>query len=248
MLKNSIKTAVLLSLLPLAAQAASDDGWLERYNRTMFDFNMTADKYVIKPIAKGYRAVTNQDVRNRVASFIGNVNEPVVAANHTLQGKIEQTFNSVARFAINSTLGLGGMFDVAEGWGLKKNPVGFDETMAHYCVPDGPFFVVPLLGMFTLRSATGYAVDGVASPAYWVPLNDLNYSAKISYGYTGAAAISARERALDLVDDLQKNSVDFYSTMRSAYLQNRQKMNSSCKSVDSAPSYDFDFDDEDFDD
>ena len=189
MLKNTIKTLVLLSLLPFTARAANDDGWLERYNRMMFDFNMTADKYVMKPIAKGYRAVTNQDVRNRVTSFIANVNEPVATANHTLQGGFKQALNSVARFAVNTTLGLGGLFDVAEGWGLKKNHVGFDETMANYCVPDGPFVVAPLLGPFTVRSAVGYAVDGIASPAYWGSLNDSNYAAKISYGYSGASAI-----------------------------------------------------------
>ena len=248
MFKRSTAIIALITLLPAWAHASTDDNWLESYNRVMFDFNMTVDKYVLKPVAKGYRAVTTQDMRNRVTSFISNVNEPVSAANHTLQGKIEHTFNSVARFAINSTLGLGGMFDVASGWGLAKKEVGFDETMASYCVPDGPFIVVPFFGLFTLRSGVGYVVDGVTSPAYWAPLNDRNYADKISYGYTALSAINSRERALDLLDDLQKNSVDFYSTMRSAYLQNRQLVNAYCHPESTVPSYDFDFDDEEFED
>lgn len=247
MIKNSVAAAALLSLISAQAIASENDSWLESYNRSMFDFNMQVDKYVLKPIAQGYRKITTQDVRNRVNSAISNINEPTSAANHVLQGNVGNVFKSVARFAINSTLGLGGMFDVAEGWGLKKEETGFDETMAKYCVPDGPFFVAPLFGPFTLRSATGYAVDGVSTPLYWASLNDKNYSAKISYGYVGINAVAARERSMDLIDDLQRNSVDFYSTMRSAYLQNRQKYNSYCQSENAAPSYDFDFDEENYD-
>lgn len=243
MLKQSVAITVLLSLATFgAAHAAEQESWLERYNRSMFDFNMQADKYILKPMAKAYRAATSKDIRNRVSSALDNVDEPVTAANHTLQGNIAETFKSVARFAINSTLGLGGMFDVAEGWGLSKNKTGFDETMAHYCVPDGPFIVAPLFGPFTLRSGTGRLVDGFSTPLYWAALNDKNYSAKISYGYMAISAISARERSIEFLDDLQNNSVDFYTTMRSAYLQNRQKLNSACQAADSTPSYDFDFD------
>ncbi|MBQ8677133.1 MAG: VacJ family lipoprotein [Alphaproteobacteria bacterium] len=239
--------AVILAGLALNTSAYADDGWLETYNRGMFDFNMKADKYVLKPLAKGYRAVTTPDVRLHVRDFISNVKEPSFSANHLLQGNVDKTFVSVARFAINSTLGLGGFFDVAEGWGLKKSETGFDETLARYCVPDGPFFVAPLFGPFTIRSGVGYAVDGVSTPVYWGAMNDKNYSAKISYGFAALSAISARERGLELLDDLEQNSVDFYSTVRSAYLQNRQKMNSICASTNAAPGYDFDFDDEDYD-
>lgn len=245
MLKYTIAIAALLSATAVEACASEQDNWLETYNRSVFDFNMQVDRFVLKPAAKGYRAITNQDVRNRVSSFISNVNEPVSAVNHTLQGSLADTLNSVARFAINSTLGLGGMFDVAEGWGLPKKETGFDATLAHYCVPDGPMVMIPFFGPFTIRSMAGYTVDGVSTPVYWAALNDKNYSAKISYSYAALTAISARERSLELLDDLERNSVDFYSTMRSAYLQNRQKYNSACLPANAAPSYDFDFDDSD---
>jgi len=123
-------TAIAL-LCTISTQAlASDDSWLESYNRAMFDFNMNVDKYVLKPVAKGYRAITTQDIRNRVTSFVSNVNEPVSTINHTLQGSFKKTLVSAARFAINSTLGLAGTFDVADGWGLKKSETGFDNTLA----------------------------------------------------------------------------------------------------------------------
>lgn len=246
LLKHTIALAALLSAFAADARASEQNDWLESYNRSVFGFNMQVDRFVLKPLAKGYRAVTTQDMRNRVTSFIGNVNEPASAANHTLQGNIAAMFNSVARFAVNSTLGLGGMFDVAEGWGLKKKETGFDETLAHYCVPDGPMVMVPFFGPFTPRSMVGYTVDGLSTPIYWAALNDKNYSAKISYGYAALTAVSARERSLELLDDLERNSVDFYSAMRSAYLQNRQKYNSACLPADAAPSYDFDFDDDEY--
>lgn len=245
MLKHTVFLAALLSAAAADVCAAEQDDWLETYNRSVFNFNMQVDRLVLKPVAKGYRAITTQDMRNRVSSFISNVNEPASAVNHTLQGSITGMLNSVARFAVNSTLGLGGMFDVAEGWGLKKNETGFDGTMAHYCVPDGPMVIIPFFGPFTVRSMVGYTVDGLSTPVYWAALNDKNYSAKISYGYAALTAISARERSLELLDDLERNSVDFYSTMRSAYLQNRQKYNSACRPANAAPSYDFDFDDSD---
>lgn len=244
MFKRFIACVAVFSSISLPAFSMEDDSWLEAYNRGMFGFNMTVDKYLLKPVAKGYRAITTQSIRNRVTSAIDNTEEPVSALNHLLQLQPKKNLKSIGRFLINTTLGLGGMFDVAEGWGLKKEPTGFDETLASYCVPDGPFFVAPLLGVYTIRSATGDLADGFANPIYWGAINDKNYSAKISYGYAGIKAINSRERSLDLLDDLEKNSVDFYSTVRSAYLQNRQKMNQ-CGS-NNVPSYDFDFDDEDY--
>lgn len=248
--KYSFLLAVLLSGVAFGVHAAEDNSdWLESYNRAVFNFNYQLDKYTLKPIAKGYRAVTTPDVRNRVTSFINNMREPVTAVNHTLQGSIKDSFVSVGRFLINSTLGLGGTFDVAEGWGLKRNSTGFDETLATYCVPDGPFFVVPLLGPSTPRSLVAYAGDAAANPMYWGPLQDKNYADKISYGYAAVVVVNTRERSLDLLDDLEKNSVDFYTTVRSAYMQNRQTLRQLCRSNkdNNKASYDFDFEIEDED-
>ncbi len=248
--KYSLLLAVLLSGTAFGVHAAEDNSdWLESYNRAVFNFNYQLDKYTLKPIAKGYRAVTTPDIRNRVNSALFNVIEPVSAGNHALQGNGQKAVTSVARFLINSTLGLGGMFDVAEGWGLKKNRTNFDETLATWCVPDGPFFMMPILGPTTPRALTGTAVGAVSNPVYLSTLNDANYRDKITWSYTAVDAIASRERSLDLLDDLEKNSVDFYTTVRSAYMQNRQTLRQLCRSNkdDGKASYDFDFEIEDED-
>ena len=140
------------------------DDPFEGYNRAMFSFNYQVDKYVIKPVAEGYRAVTTPFIRERISSVIDNLKEPVSAGNYLLQADPEASVKSLSRFVINSTLGLVGMFDVAEGWGLPKDKTTFNETFAKWCIPQGPFIVLPLLGPSTPRAATGMALDFVFDP------------------------------------------------------------------------------------
>jgi len=217
-----------------------DEDRFESYNRAIFKFNYGFDKYVMRPIAEGYRSVTNDFTRDRVGSALSNIKEPIYMGNHLLQGQFKQSGISVIRFGINTTLGLLGMFDVAEGWGLKKDTAGFDETLAKWCVPDGPFVMLPFLGPSTPRAATGLVADSVMNPVYWATYNDANIKDKVAYSYTAVNAISLREANLEFLDELERGSVDFYSTMRSAYLQNRKKMG--CNTAEeNIQSYDFDF-------
>ena len=116
--------------LSLPVLAEEDEGMLETYNRSMFTFNTFFDDYLMKPVAKGYRAVTNDFVRERVRNFFSNLKEPATMINHTLQGNFSDTGKSGGRFLVNSTLGLLGTFDVASGWGIEKNKTGLDETLA----------------------------------------------------------------------------------------------------------------------
>ena len=129
----------------------------ETYNRAMFKFNYQVDKYVLKPLAEGYRNITNQYTRDRVSSVIANLKEPLYAANNLLQGDLKDSGMSLARFAVNSTLGLGGMYDVADGWGWPRHKAGFDSTLAKWCVPDGPYIVLPIFGPSTPRAEIGRA-------------------------------------------------------------------------------------------
>jgi len=213
----------------------------------MFSFNYQVDKYVIKPVAEGYRAVTTPFIRERISSVIDNLKEPVSAGNHLLQADPEASVKSLSRFVINSTLGLVGMFDVAEGWGLPKDKTTFNETFAKWCIPQGPFIVLPLLGPSTPRAATGMALDFVFDPVYWATYQDANVHDKASWGYAIAQGITAREAALDILDDLERNSVDFYATMRSAYLQNQSKLKCFNDVSKDENTYDFDFGIEDED-
>lgn len=212
----------------------------ETYNRTIFKFNYRMDEYVMKPLAKGYRAVTNPFVRDRVRYALANLREPLYAVNNVLQGEPKASGVNISRFAINSTLGLAGTFDVAEGWGLKRETATFNQTLAKWCVKDGPFIMLPFFGPSTPRAAVSMLLDTGFDPVLWAVYSDANIKDKVMYSYAAIGAISMREANLELLDDLERNSVDFYATVRSAYLQNQSKFK--CyNDVSANQTYDFDF-------
>ena len=229
----------------------TDDGGLEAYNRAMFKFNYQLDKKVVKPIAQGYKKITNQFIRNRVSSFFNNIEEPRYMANNLLQGEIKNTGISAGRFLINSTLGLLGTFDVASGWGLDKKKNTFDATLAKYCIPDGPLVVVPAVGFSTPRHMVGWFADSYTSPLYWSVANsDTEKSTIALVGATGVKYVNLRAENMDLLDGLEQSSVDYYEATKSAFMQNRKKFISLCSKnehSDDVLSYDFDFEEE-FDD
>lgn len=242
---------MLLNLPNLAiADVEQDEDKFEGFNRAMFTFNSVLDHYIFRPIAVGYRAVTNQYVRDRISSVFSNLGEPVNAANNLLQGEFTASLKNIGRFGLNSTLGLFGTYDVAgPAWKLSPEKTSFDETLSSWCVGDGPFLVLPLLGNQTPRSVVGLTVDGFANPVVIAATNDRNYSAKIIYPTAALLAVSQREKAIELLDEVANNSLDPYVTLRSMYMQNRQKIKT-CRfkkneSVES--SYDFDFDEDDED-
>lgn len=219
----------------------------ENVNRAVFKFNYQFDKYVLKPVAKGYRAITNRFVRERVSTAISNLDEPLNAGNYLLQARPLDSLKSVARFALNTTMGLAGTFDVAEGWGLKKQSTSFNETFAKWCIPSGPYIVLPFIGPSSPRHAAGTALGFVLDPVYWATYNDANIRDKVRWSYTAVQAVAKREGALDLLDDLERNSVDYYITMRSAYLQNQNKLKCFNDVEADENTYDFDFGIEDED-
>lgn len=217
---------------------------LESYNRAMFDFNNYFYHYLLMPVARGYRYVTTPSVRRSVRNSLDNIREPLSTGNFLLQGNLKESGITLARFAINSTLGLFGLFDVAEGWGLKKKTTGFDETFAKWCIPDGPYLVLPLIGSATPRSTVGMGLGFVFDPVYWGTRHDANVSDKATYAYAALQAITIMEANMDFLNDLERNSVDYYTAVRSAYLQNRKNMGCGASEEDAnlTASYDFDFD------
>jgi phospholipid-binding lipoprotein MlaA len=217
----------------------SEDPW-ESFNRPMFKLNHHLDTYLLKPAAKGYRAVTTREIRYGVDNVLANLKEPATAINYALQLDAPKAAASTGRFLVNSSLGLLGLFDVATGWGWTVDKTNFDRTLAKYCVPDGPYLVVPFLGSSSPRALAGKAVDSFADPIYWATLSIDDDAAGwyVSAAYTVFGAIAARESVLELSDDLERNSVDLYTTYRSVYLQNRAQYG--CKKT-GTESYDFDF-------
>ncbi len=214
----------------------------ESVNREIFAFNDSFYENIGFPIERGYRKITTKDIRDRVADFVANMDEPISTVNYFLQLRPKETAVSVARFVINSTLGLAGLFDVASGWGLEQDPTTTGATLASWCIADGPYIVVPFVGPSTPRNLIGSSADFLADPVYWMTINDANYSAKINYPYTFVKYTSKYESYMDLYLDLTKNSVDPYVTIRSAYLQNQRKYKCRFAKEEEAPSYDFDFD------
>ena len=218
------------------------DTMLETYNRAMFSVNRKIDTYLVRPVVKGYKKVTNESVRTGVRNFFGNIGEPVSAVNHVLQGDIESSGKNLGRFVVNTTLGMAGLFDVATAMGLEKNKTGFDETLSTWCIPDGPFIVMPIIGPSTPRAFTGFAVDGYSSPIYWATKESSDSDADvIYYGLTGLSYINLMADNIGLLESLEEGSVDYYEAVKSSYLQNRKKLKS-CNGEDSSLEYDFDMD------
>ena len=217
----------------------------ESMNRKIFAFNDKVYENIYFPIARGYRKITNQTVRDRVSNFVANIEEPITAANYLLQLKPKETGISVARFAVNSTLGLAGFFDVATGWGMGLEPTNMNTTLASWCVPDGPYIVVPFVGPGNPRSFTGMIVDNAFDPVYWATRHDANIHDKVTYGYAAVKYTDKINSLMDLYTGFKEDSVDLYATLRSAYLQNQRKLN--CRfadNTDETAHFDFDFDED----
>ena len=254
---NNLQKMALASTLVLISACASNihrpeaqaDPY-ENMNRKIFNFNDKIYENVYFPIARGYRKITNQTARDRISSFVANVEEPISTANYLLQLKPKETGISVARFAVNTTLGLAGLFDVASGWGLNQPTTDMNTTLASWCVADGPYFVVPFVAPGNVRSFTGMMVDTAFDPVYWATYNDANIHDKATYGFAAIKYTDKVNGLMDLYTDFKSNSVDLYATMRSAYLQNQRKLQCRFASPedDTSAHYDFDFDEMDEED
>lgn len=195
---------------------------LEGFNRTMFTFNNVADEYVLEPVAKGYRAVLPEDLRNSFRNELRHLQSPIDFANQLLQGDFTGAFNVVARFVINTLVGVGGLVDVASMNGMPYEGEDFGQTLAVWGLGDGPYLVLPLLGSSNLRDFGGTVVDTAADP---VSIAAHNHNE--GFGYTTDItrvtlnAVDKRSRVIEAVDDARKNSVDYYATVRSFYKQQR---------------------------
>jgi phospholipid-binding lipoprotein MlaA len=191
----------------------------EPFNRTMFAVHEALDKAALEPIARGYEAVTPAPVREGVGNALDNLKAPVVLANDVLQLNPERAATTTMRFIINSTLGLGGVFDVAHEMGLEKHDEDFGQTLAAYGVGPGPYLFVPILGPTTLRDGIGRGVDGAAID----PLNtqDFRSDDDIRAGRGAMTGLNTRADILGAVDDVRATS-DPYLTIRTTFMLLRE--------------------------
>ena len=199
----------------------AQDPW-EGMNRGTFVFNQFFDKYLLAPLAKGYRFVLPGEVRTGVRNFLSNLKEPWTTINSALQGDLKNTGNSLVRFCLNTTVGLLGIFDVASSVGFEKQKEDFGQTLAVYGLDSGPYLVLPFLGPSTVRDAIGKVAGIVGDPVTLA----LNRDGKDDWLWIGTVVkgIDFREQNLEKIDNLDATSVDFYATVRSLYLERRNRM------------------------
>jgi phospholipid-binding lipoprotein MlaA len=218
-------TAAALLLSGCATQPGEPNDPLEVPNRFMFAINQTVDLLVIRPVSVTYRDWAPAPVQRGVTNVLNNLGEPVTAINEAAQGEPERAAKTVARFFVNSTVGLLGIFDVAKTMGLQPTKEDFGQTLAVWSKnPEdgGPYLVLPLVGPSNARDAVGLLVDNLIDP-FTIAGRKLNVE-YLLYARTVMAGIDARTRTMQALDDLEKNSLDFYAAVRSAYTQRRISM------------------------
>ncbi len=215
-----IVAALLLASGCASRQAAEQSGAndpFEPVNRVIYKFNDTGDRYVLRPVAVGYRRGLPSQIQAGIRNFFSNLTYPVTVVNALLQGKVRQAGHDGARLLVNSTIGLGGLFDPATRIGLVENDEDFGQTLGVWGVPEGPYLVLPLLGPRTTRHAVGTAADSPLTPFMGVTEGRLNLSLGLWLVYN----VDKRSRLLDL-DQQVFEAFDPYLFVRDAYLQNRR--------------------------
>tara|TARA_B100002051_G_C16733343_1_gene639639 strand:+ start:2204 stop:2989 length:786 start_codon:yes stop_codon:yes gene_type:complete len=191
----------------------------EPVNRAIFSFNNVADRVVLEPVAKGYKKLPSP-IQSGISNFLSNLRAPLVVVNQLLQGQGENAIQSSGRFIINSTVGLLGIFDVAEKIGIEEKEEDFGQTLATWGVGDGFYIVLPLFGPSNMRDTSGMLITMVTDPinAYAVSEGE----AWLVPMRTAANAVDQRSKIIDEVNALRDNSVDYYAAVRSSYYQNRK--------------------------
>lgn len=216
-------------------QRSENDPW-EPLNRPLYSFNTTFDKVTLKPVAKGYQKITPRPVRTGITNFMKNLVTPRSIINNFLQGKPAYGFSELGRFVINSTVGIGGLFDVATASGIERHREDFGQTAAVWGIPPGPYVMLPFLGPQTLRRAVLLPIDIASNPLYHYDNSSVRDKLYI------LRSIELRER-LFAAERILEDSKDHYITVRESYLQNREY-----EVYDGNPPEDDEFFDEFFDD
>jgi phospholipid-binding lipoprotein MlaA len=198
---------------------------LERVNRPIFAVNDAVDRAVLEPVARFYGWVVPGPIKTGIRGVFSNLNRPVVFVNQVLQLHPLGAAETFGRFALNSTLGFGGLFDPAAELGWDEHYADFGQTLGRYGVPPGIYHVFPLLGPSTTRDAFGAAVDIFMRIDLWI----LPLPMQLYLG--GGYGITTREDRSDEIAELRKSALDFYAAVRSGYLQHREGLVQEAKRI-----------------
>ncbi len=213
------------------------DPW-ESLNTKFFEFNRQLDRWILKPIAKGYNFVVPNVVQVGVSNVFYNSRVTPRLLNNLFQGKFKGAGIEAGRFFINTTVGIGGFFDVAQRFNLTTPEEDTGQTLGFYGVKPGPYLMVPLLGPYTVRDLIGYGGDIVLNPIYWLIVPTMHNIESIPTVVdveerAATYAISIGARAVEIVNDrslnlekfqgVEESTLDLYAAVRNAYLQKRAK-------------------------
>jgi phospholipid-binding lipoprotein MlaA len=213
------------------------DPW-EPLNTKFFEFNRQLDRWILKPVAKGYNAVVPNIVQVGISNVFYNSRVTPRLLNNLFQGKFKGAGIEAGRFLINTTVGIGGFFDVAQRFNLTTPEEDTGQTLGFYGVKPGPYLMVPLLGPYTVRDLIGYGGDIALNPIYWLILPTMHNIDSIPTVVdveerAATYAISIGARATEIVNDrslnlekfqgVEESTLDLYAAVRNAYLQKRAK-------------------------
>ena len=239
MFRKIIITALSIILLALNANAASDGELVlkknepteikdcfENLNRATFAFNQALDGVILKPIARAYRVLPSP-VRTGVSNSLYNLSNLVTIPNNILQGDFKKAGINSGRFVINTTIGILGFVDVAQHIGLPDyEKEDYGQSLAKFGIGPGCYIVLPVLGPSTVRDAAGSLVSVMGGDAWYnvTVKNDTQHFSDIDY-YSSrvTSGVDFRAKNYDSLDNLEKNSLDFYASVKSLYLQDRQQ-------------------------
>ena len=206
---------LMLSSSFVVCEEKDPDPW-RKFNEKMHGFNETLDKYILKPVAKGYKKITPEPLDKGITNFFSNLREPINFVNDLLQAKPGESVIDLGRFTVNSTVGLLGFFDVATGLEWHRNREDFGQTLGKWGVPSGPYIVIPFLGPSTVR-------DGLAKvPESFTNLNPIVAATDDTGVVVGSTVINIIDSRADLLELEKILFGNRYVAMRDVYLQTRE--------------------------
>ena len=226
---KTILSIIIVQLMVVSFASADEKevkDCFEKLNRVTFAFNMALDKVLFRPVAAGYRKLPSP-VRTGTSNALNNLSNLITIPNNILQGDFKAAGNNSVRFIINTTFGIVGIFDPANALGFEKlEKEDFGQTFGAMGIGEGCYLVLPVIGPSTVRDAFGSLVSMTGGDAWYnvTVRNDTQYFKESDYYYSKLTeGVDFRAKNLESFDSLEKNSVDFYATVRSLYIQDRQR-------------------------
>lgn len=218
--------SILVIALFMTSKAQSTEECFEKTSRVIFKFNMALDDLILEPLAKGYNKLPSP-IRTGTGNFTSNIGTLLSIPNNILQGNLSQLGHSVGSFAVNTTVGILGFLNPAERIGLKPHKEDVGQTLGSYGIGSGCYFVLPIFGPTTARDSLGLIADTFVDPFAHITLREKELLSASGnsldfYSVKATDAVNFRAENDKNLENLEKNSIDLYSSLKSIYLQDRE--------------------------